>query len=45
MPHDPYRAQRIETTRRNLEDARKAGDQEWIDAEEAILRSLMKSND
>lgn len=37
---DPYRAQRIETTRRHLRDARRAGDQEWIAAEEAILADL-----
>jgi len=39
MP-DPYLEQRIETTRRNLEDARKIGDEVWISAEEAILKSL-----
>jgi hypothetical protein len=36
------RDRRIETTQGNLEDARRAGDQEWVDAEEAILRSLRK---
>ena len=39
---DPHIDQRIETTRRNLSDAKRAGDQQWITAEEAILRSLLK---
>lgn len=34
---------RIETTLRNLDDARTAGDQEWVAAEEAILGSLQRS--
>jgi hypothetical protein len=37
---DDLRDRRIETTQRNLDDARRIGDQEWVDAEEAILRSL-----